>query len=85
MSIDHDACAAADILDIFERIAVKQDKIRSVPPPGNGSEFIALAEEVCGVAGLMAGFNSGKMKCVNSATPGPMKMNQARKPAKRIR
>src|SRR6266446_1612308 len=28
--------------------------------------------------GWIAGLRMGKMKCVNSATPGPMKMNQAR-------
>jgi hypothetical protein len=42
-------------------------------------ETYALIAE--GVVGLKAGFNSGKMKCVNSATPGPMKMNHAMKPA----
>src|SRR5262245_41814343 len=31
--------------------------------------------------GFSAGLRSGKMKCVNSATPGPMKMNQAINPA----
>src|SRR6266566_906190 len=32
-------------------------------------------------SGWIAGWSTGKMKCVNSATPGPMKMNQARNPA----
>jgi hypothetical protein len=34
-----------------------------------------------GFAGSSAGAISGKMKCVNSAIPGPMKMNQATKAA----
>ena len=36
-------------------------------------------------SGWMAGLSSGKMKWVNSATPGPMKMNQATKPASGMR
>ena len=45
--------------------------------------FETAWEIVSGSSGWIAGWRSGKMKWVNSATPGPMKMNHARKPGER--
>ena len=49
------------------------------------ASFETVAVIAVGTVGSRAGFSSGKMKCVNSAIPGPMKINQATNAARGMR